>query len=390
MVVTDNSELTQIWKEWWFKAYDDETLIDLMCSLEEMVPEYVRINRTYRDIPASQILHWSTLSNLRQIVENRMKERWIKLQDIRNREIKDKINDPSWAVLHTFKYEASGWTEYFMTFEDKEDRTIFSLLRLRLPNLVDSEHIKECKTTEEYEKLFEFFHTMWKDEFDKDIIKRKESFLKAKIFYIEKNWVLVSALQLEKLTEEIIEKENMHQYAKAWNYMLWRIWTLKEHRKEWYATILINKSLDYLSEIWQKKVLLSAEIKSVHFYKKFWFETFWDFSSTWNTKSIHMQLDLIQGRFLPPQEWQNSFLPELSWSALIREIHTFWDQLSIWETWSTFGQHIGFWKRLIAEAEKIAKENGYKKLAVIAWVWVREYYKKRWYELDWEYMVKSL
>jgi histone acetyltransferase (RNA polymerase elongator complex component) len=46
-----------------------------MCDLEEMVPEYVRINRTYRDIPASQILHGSTLSNLRQIVENRMKEK---------------------------------------------------------------------------------------------------------------------------------------------------------------------------------------------------------------------------------------------------------------------------------------------------------------------------
>jgi histone acetyltransferase (RNA polymerase elongator complex component) len=29
-------------------------------------------------------------------------------------------------------------------------------------------------------------------------------------------------------------------------------------------------------------------------------------------------------------------------------------------------------------------------MAVIAWVWVREYYKKRWYELEWEYMVKSL
>jgi elongator complex protein 3 len=85
-----------------------------------------------------------------------------------------------------------------------------------------------------------------------------------------------------------------------------------------------------------------------------------------------------------------SLLPELSWSALIREIHTFWDQLSIWEIWSTFGQHIGFWKKLIAEAEKIAQENGYNKMAVIAWVWVREYYKKRWYELEWEYMVKSL
>jgi histone acetyltransferase (RNA polymerase elongator complex component) len=46
-----------------------------MCSLEEMVPEYVRINRTYRDIPASEILHGSTLSNLRQIVEERLKQK---------------------------------------------------------------------------------------------------------------------------------------------------------------------------------------------------------------------------------------------------------------------------------------------------------------------------
>jgi histone acetyltransferase (RNA polymerase elongator complex component) len=29
-------------------------------------------------------------------------------------------------------------------------------------------------------------------------------------------------------------------------------------------------------------------------------------------------------------------------------------------------------------------------MAVIAWVWVREYYKKRWYELEWEYMTKNL
>jgi len=39
-----------------FTAYDDETLIDLTADLEMLVPEYVRINRTYRDIPAEMIL----------------------------------------------------------------------------------------------------------------------------------------------------------------------------------------------------------------------------------------------------------------------------------------------------------------------------------------------
>ena len=226
MVVTDKSELTEVWKDWWFKAYDDETLINLMADLEAEVPEYVRINRTYRDIPASEILHGSTISNLRQIVEEKLKSEWRKLMDIRSREIKDKENDPKKAELKILEYEASLWIEYFLTFEDPKDKTIFSLLRLRLP-----------KNTE----------------------------------------------------KEIIEN-----------------------------------------------------------------------------------------------------IPELKNASLIREIHTFWDQLSIWETWSTFGQHIWFWKKLIAKAEEISRQNWFTKIAVIAWVWVRKYYEKRNYKLEWEYMVKEL
>lgn len=75
MMVTDMAELTDIWKAGGFTAYDDETLIELMVELEMMIPEYVRINRTYRDIPASEILHGSTISNLRQIVEQRIHTR---------------------------------------------------------------------------------------------------------------------------------------------------------------------------------------------------------------------------------------------------------------------------------------------------------------------------
>jgi elongator complex protein 3 len=82
-------------------------------------------------------------------------------------------------------------------------------------------------------------------------------------------------------------------------------------------------------------------------------------------------------------------LPELKNSALIRQVHTFWNQLSIWEKWSS-SQHLWFWKRLIAEAETIAKKAGFGKIAIISWVWVRQYYEKRWYKLEWEYMVKEI
>lgn len=76
-------------------------------------------------------------------------------------------------------------------------------------------------------------------------------------------------------------------------------------------------------------------------------------------------------------------------TALIRELH-------VYGTVKKFGeegdqsQHVGFGKRLMAAAEKIAKENNYKKMAVISGVGVREYYKKLGYDLDGTYMVKEL
>jgi elongator complex protein 3 len=40
-----------------------------------MIPEYVRLNRTYRDIPGDQILEGSKIANLRQLVEKRVQEK---------------------------------------------------------------------------------------------------------------------------------------------------------------------------------------------------------------------------------------------------------------------------------------------------------------------------
>ncbi len=75
MVVTDKAELTYIWKEGGFTPYDDTTLIDLMADLESYIPEYTRLNRSYRDIPASEILAGSTISNLREVTTEVLKRK---------------------------------------------------------------------------------------------------------------------------------------------------------------------------------------------------------------------------------------------------------------------------------------------------------------------------
>jgi len=75
LVVTPNSELTELWERGEFEPYDDATLIPLMAELQAMIPEYVRLNRMYRDIPAHQILAGSKTANLRQVTELQMRKK---------------------------------------------------------------------------------------------------------------------------------------------------------------------------------------------------------------------------------------------------------------------------------------------------------------------------
>ncbi len=90
------------------------------------------------------------------------------------------------------------------------------------------------------------------------------------------------------------------------------------------------------------------------------------------------------------QDLKKHWLPVLQGAALIREVHTY-GRLKKVGSGEGKVQHIGLGRRLIAEAERIAAENGYKKIAVIAGIGVRQYFKdKLGYELEDEYMVKSL
>ena len=77
--------------------------------------------------------------------------------------------------------------------------------------------------------------------------------------------------------------------------------------------------------------------------------------------------------------------------ALIRELHVYGrvEKVHEKEVHDTV-QHIGFGKRLLKEAEKIAWDNGYNKMAIISAVGTRNYYRKFGYELYNTYMVKDL
>jgi len=78
-------------------------------------------------------------------------------------------------------------------------------------------------------------------------------------------------------------------------------------------------------------------------------------------------------------------------SSLIRELHVYGSAVPVNARDPTKFQHQGFGMLLLEEAERIARdEHGSEKLAIIAGVGTRHYYRKMGYELDGPYMSKWL
>jgi elongator complex protein 3 len=91
-----------------------------------------------------------------------------------------------------------------------------------------------------------------------------------------------------------------------------------------------------------------------------------------------------------PNRRQKILFPELLNSAIVREIHTFGTVAPLKENNLKKTQHHGLGKSLLIEAEKIAKKEGYKRIAIISAIGTRNYYRKLGYFLEGYYMVKRI
>lgn len=139
-VVTKYAELEQLYKQKKYIPYTDEELIKLLIEIKKDLPEYVRVQRLIRDIPKENIIGGSTVSNLRQILQNSNKQQAQSnkknkplCQCIRCREIRE---EKKLAVkLKRIDYCASGGKEIFLQYVDKDNK-LYALLRLRIPSQI--------------------------------------------------------------------------------------------------------------------------------------------------------------------------------------------------------------------------------------------------------------
>jgi elongator complex protein 3 len=94
--------------------------------------------------------------------------------------------------------------------------------------------------------------------------------------------------------------------------------------------------------------------------------------------------------WLPGEASVSTGLPDLEQSAIIREVHVYGPSLELGDSSNGAAQHSGVGARLVAWGEDLAAQAGFRRLAVIAAIGTRPYYRRLGYHLGESYMLKSL
>jgi len=124
--------LYKIWEQGSYSPYTTEQLIRLIADIKPGIPEYCRVNRIVRDIPADYIVAGSRRSSLRQDVHHELTRRGQRCRCIRCREIKGKAIEPEALLFNDLVYETVDSQEHFMSFSTEDDR-LAGYLRLSFP-----------------------------------------------------------------------------------------------------------------------------------------------------------------------------------------------------------------------------------------------------------------
>lgn len=130
-LVTPASEIEALWKRGDYSPYAESELIDLVAYAKSLLPEYLRLQRIQRDIPARLIVAGSRRSNFRQLAEARLHEQGLRCRCIRCREVGRALM-PDTISISTLVYESCGGEERFI--QAGSDDALVGFARLRFPH----------------------------------------------------------------------------------------------------------------------------------------------------------------------------------------------------------------------------------------------------------------
>ena len=145
--------------------YSQEELLEVLIYFKKKVHPWVRLNRVIRDIPDFYITAGNNIPNYREHVLKEMDKRNLECKCIRCREVKNKpeaLEASKTMRLKIRTYKASYGTEYFISFESKDEKYIYGFCRLRISK--DLGYINDIKPrihrktkSDSYEKRINIF-----------------------------------------------------------------------------------------------------------------------------------------------------------------------------------------------------------------------------------------
>lgn len=132
-LVIEGTKLYEMMEHGEYKPYSSEQAAEVIAESFRYIPEYVRVMRIQRDIPAGLIASGVKKSNLRQLVDDRLQEKKIKPKEIRSREVRNADFDINDFNIKRTDYDASNGKEIFLSYEDADGR-LAGFTRLRINN----------------------------------------------------------------------------------------------------------------------------------------------------------------------------------------------------------------------------------------------------------------
>lgn len=132
-LLLQDTGLAKLYEKGLYKPYPDDVFIDLLIKMKKTVPSWVRIMRIQREIESEDIIDGNSSSNMRQILQQKLKEQGSKCKCIRCREmgIRNIDNTNMKINLQRIDYDSSDGKEVFLGLEDSSNKTLFGYLRLR-------------------------------------------------------------------------------------------------------------------------------------------------------------------------------------------------------------------------------------------------------------------
>ncbi len=136
-LVIDGTELNELWESKRYKPIDNIEASNIISKIKEFIPEWVRIQRIQRDVPANIIKAGVDKSNLRQIVEEEMIShgkqcRCIRCREFGHKSLKENIKlNYDEINIDVIKYFSNESEEVFISLIDKKHDALIGYLRLR-------------------------------------------------------------------------------------------------------------------------------------------------------------------------------------------------------------------------------------------------------------------